>query len=567
MTVAFDMSCSWEERVVWLLPVLRRTVRGLRRAKLTFDDALQFVLAGRAVLFTGAGFSRGATNLRNAEFKTGRGFAGHLAGLVGLPAETSLEDAAEWFQRKEGKKRLIEELQQEFTAKEVTDHQLEVLKQPWKRIYSTNYDNVAEMAAAKASKRLTPATISDLIYSLPKSGTLCVHLNGYIDRIKTELSDAQIKLTDTSYLTQIVTESQWAATLRQDFDAARAVIFVGYSMADIDIRRLLYDRPELKEKSFFIVGAGIDELSKEKMSRFGTVLEIGLEGIVDAFARASASYSADTGLGPLNYCIRPFEPPASAVATFEDRYIFDLLLRGDVHLEYVWQSLHGHLVYFIDSEAAAAALNSFESGHRAVAIHSGLGNGKTAALEVLKVKAFDIGYDVYSVVGNAETLFEELQAVFKSPRKTLLIVEHYEDWFDAIDFIGKHAPGNVMLAFTSRTSVHDLMVNRLASRLKPGTLLELSVDLLGKRELEGIANLFDRYGLWGDLAAKSLRHKVDHLAKACESQWHAILIDRFNAPQIRTRFAPIIETLAKQKRYYEVVIATLVLNVLPWQLW
>lgn len=529
---------------------------------MTFDDALQFVLAGRAVLFTGAGFSRGAVNLRNTSFKTGLGLAAYLASLVGLPADTALEDAAEWFQRNKGKDRLIEELQQEFTVKDVTQHQIDVLKQGWKRVYTTNYDNVAETAAARASKRLTPATLSDMIYSLPRSGTLCVHLNGYIDRIKTDLFDAEIKLTDTSYLTQAVIDSQWAATLRQDLDAARAVVFIGYSMADIDIRRILYDRPELKNKSFFIVGPDIDPLSKDKISRFGTVLEIGLEGFNGRLVKASMSYSADAGLVPLNYCVRGFEPPAGAVAPFEDRFIFDLLLRGDVHPQYVWQSLHGHLEYFIDSKAAGTALASLESGQRAVAIHSDLGNGKTAVLEVLKVKAFDSGYDVYSVVEDGDTLFEELQAVFKSPRKTLLIVEHYADRLDAIDFIGKHAPDNIVLVFTARTSTHDLMVNRLAERLKPGTLLELPIDSLTQWELEPMVNLFDHYGLWGDLAAKSKRYKLDYLTKTCSSEWHAILIDRFKAPQIRARFAPIIETLAKQKRYYEVVIATLVLNVL-----
>jgi hypothetical protein len=529
---------------------------------LTFEDALQFVLAGRAVLFTGAGFSRGAKNLRNTPFKSGLGLAAHLAPLVGLPSTTALEDAAEWFQRKMGKDRLIEELQQEFTVKEVTQDQIDAIKQPWKRVYTTNYDNVAETAAARASKRLTPATLSDMVYELPHSGTLCVHLNGFIDRIKVDLSDAEIKLTDTSYLTQTVIDSQWAATLRHDFDAARAVIFIGYSTADIDIRRILYERPELKEKSFFIVGPGIDSLSKDKISRFGTVLEIGLEGFNAAVAKASQSYSEGSGSDPLNYCVRRFEPPSGTAAAFADQYIFDLVLRGDIRPEYVWQSLHGHLKYFIDGNAASKALAALEGGHRAVAIHSDLGNGKTAVLEALKVKAFDAGYDVYSVAHDAETLFEELQAIFKSSRRTLVVVEHYADWLEAIDFIGKNAPGNVVLAVTARASTHDLMVNRLAERLKPGSLVEVPADLLSQAELEQIVDLFDRYGLWGDLAAKSRSYKLDHLARTCHAEWHAILIDRFKAPQIRDRFAPIVETLSKQKRYYEVVIATLVLNVL-----
>jgi len=87
---------------------------------LDLEEALEFVLAGRAVLFTGAGFSSGALNLRGAPFKIGAAFANYLSKLSGLPEGTPLEDAAEWFADQNGKDRLVEELQQEFTVKQVS---------------------------------------------------------------------------------------------------------------------------------------------------------------------------------------------------------------------------------------------------------------------------------------------------------------------------------------------------------------------------------------------------------------------------------------------------------------
>ena len=173
------------------------------------------MVAGRALLFTGAGFSVGAVNLRGTPFKTGRGLAGHLANLAGLPITTELEDAAEWFVGKLGKDRLVEELQNEFTVKDVTEAHVDLLQYPWHRVYTTNYDNVAETAAAQAGKRLTPSTLGDSIHGLPKSGTLCVHLNGFIDNLNPDTLNAEIKLTNTSYLTNIVAESPWATTLQQ----------------------------------------------------------------------------------------------------------------------------------------------------------------------------------------------------------------------------------------------------------------------------------------------------------------------------------------------------------------
>jgi hypothetical protein len=123
------------------------------------------VLAGRALLFTGAGFSRGAINLRGTQFKTGRELAKHFANLTGLPEATELEDAAEWFVNTLGKERLVEELQNEFTVKAVAPAHVDLLTYPWHRVYTTNYDNVAEAAAAQGGKRLTPCVLEDTIQS------------------------------------------------------------------------------------------------------------------------------------------------------------------------------------------------------------------------------------------------------------------------------------------------------------------------------------------------------------------------------------------------------------------
>jgi hypothetical protein len=542
----------------------RRYTGRIKENALDLEEALHFVLAGRALLFTGAGFSLGAVNLRGTPFKTGRMLAGHLASLTGLPDTTELEDAAEWFAGKLGKDRLVEELQNEFTVKEVTPAHVELLRYPWQRVYTTNYDNVAETAAAQGGKRLTPATLDDSIQALPKTGTLCVHLNGFIDNLNPDTLNAEIKLTNTSYLTNIVAESPWATTLQQDMDAVRAVFFVGYSTADIDIRRLIYERPALKDKSFFVIGPQGDAVAAQKISRFGAITDLDLSGFNAALAGAASSSSGSVAQTAINYCVRQFEP-SSTSAAFEDRLVFDLFLHGDVNPEFAWQSLHGRLDYFVDAVVATTALEAFQGGWRAAAIHSDLGNGKSAAMEVLKVKAFEAGYDVFSVVKNADTLFEELQAVFKAPRPTLLIIEQYQDWLGTIDFISKNAPPSCVLALSARTAVHDIVVDRLASILRPGKVVEIPANTLRLGECERIVDLFDRYGLWGDLAARPRHRKIEHLRRTCHSEWHAILIDRFSAPQIQTRFASIIDALAKKRRFYEVVMATLVLNVLEYE--
>ncbi len=150
------------------------------------DRAIEHALDGRALLFAGAGFSRGAVNLRSRPFKTGHQFANYLAAQAGLEVGTPLDDASEEFVQKFGEDKLIDEVQGEFTAKQISKAHEQFARVPWKRIYTTNYDNVIETAYNFSSQPLTSVTTTDDIRKIPKTQTLCVHLNGYVGRVTRE---------------------------------------------------------------------------------------------------------------------------------------------------------------------------------------------------------------------------------------------------------------------------------------------------------------------------------------------------------------------------------------------
>ena len=63
-----------------------------------FEDAVEKLIDGSALLFTGAGFSDGAINLRDKPFLKSHELAKYLADSSGIKSTTlSLEDAAEAF--------------------------------------------------------------------------------------------------------------------------------------------------------------------------------------------------------------------------------------------------------------------------------------------------------------------------------------------------------------------------------------------------------------------------------------------------------------------------------------
>ena len=221
-------------------------------------EAISLAKAGKAVLFTGAGFSCGAKNsveslgnmVPNAD-----AFSKYLGALAGASQDYPLNTMAHYFQKAKGEHMLVEELLNCFTITSVSDSHREIASIPWRRVYTTNYDNCFERAASEVKRTWTPiSTDSGVSAALNR----VVHINGHIFNLEIGTLDSQIKLTHSSYSIENFQDSQWSQQLRQDFDAAKAVVFIGYSLADLDVSRILRNLGELRNKTVFIVSPNDD---------------------------------------------------------------------------------------------------------------------------------------------------------------------------------------------------------------------------------------------------------------------------------------------------------------------
>ena len=81
--------------------------------------ALQHAIDGNAILFAGAGMSKGAINLQNAEFKSGKELEKELLRRCDCPEELPLQVISEVYIDKFGLDSLITFLRQEFQLKRV----------------------------------------------------------------------------------------------------------------------------------------------------------------------------------------------------------------------------------------------------------------------------------------------------------------------------------------------------------------------------------------------------------------------------------------------------------------
>ncbi len=214
---------------------------------------------GGVILFTGAGFSIGAVNTLDKSIPLAREFSDTLADDIGerrgLPL-TLISDI--YNERKNNSSALLNLLQATFTAKAITETQKNILRYNWKRIYTTNYDDVVEHVKSPDGSNARSFSRFTLPLNLEGAQRQIVHINGYIGEIDSQSAIDEFALTLSNYLDKSLFASPWATTLRQDFELADLIIFAGYSLYDQDISVILGQNPQLREKTALFQHAALD---------------------------------------------------------------------------------------------------------------------------------------------------------------------------------------------------------------------------------------------------------------------------------------------------------------------
>ena len=110
--------------------------------------AIEHILDGNALIIMGSGASAGAKNAYD-EFPSGKTLAKHLYEMCAMVPddETDLQDAAQLYEDKFSSADLIQEIRAQLTCASYLPCHSTIYSQPWMRYYTTNYDNIALLAA------------------------------------------------------------------------------------------------------------------------------------------------------------------------------------------------------------------------------------------------------------------------------------------------------------------------------------------------------------------------------------------------------------------------------------
>jgi hypothetical protein len=532
---------------------------------MNIEEGIELALSGKSILFLGAGFSKDAQNLRGGSFKVGGELAEYLATLAGIEEKQlnkiTLDDAAEEYINVHGKDKLIDELHNEFTAKIITASQSQIASIPWRRIYTTNYDDIFEKAYAENGKKLVPVTTGDDIRNIPSGNTLCVHLNGYIDRLDRNTLMSEFKLTETSYLTSSVENSPWATLFRDDIKSARSIFFVGYSLADLDIKRILYEYESLKDKCFFVLGGSPTRTTINSCSKFGQILGLETSTFAAEAKKIITSYVPNEAIGFSSSYIEKYAIPDKNIF-YSDDDLFALFLQGNINSSFLAKSFSGEIRYFLERHQIKDTIELIQHKPTAIVFHSELGNGKTLLVEGVKFRASQAGFSVYTLLDNSDSLLEDIDKIFVDQNKKIIVIENYTDWMNQIRSILSIADDKCSFVLTSRTSAHDIHIEELSDIFADLEVKEIPVDKLTSGDISWIAKTLDEYGLWGKDKSKSLEKKLEILSSDCDSEFQGVLLELLKSPDIISRFRKIIDNIEHKKGYYLVVVTILMLNVL-----
>lgn len=141
-------------------------------------------------------------------------------------------------------------------------------------IYTTNYDRIIERAfELRKVPCYTIANIDD-IASAPANATHVVKFHG------TFSDDASLVLTESSYFDRLQFESAIDIKLRADI-LGRCLLFVGYSLSDINIRYMLYRLHKLRHRvkrdtnrlpSAYLITFGAGEVQRTLLAQWDVMV-------------------------------------------------------------------------------------------------------------------------------------------------------------------------------------------------------------------------------------------------------------------------------------------------------
>ena len=529
------------------------------------DNLIKAVAAGNVMLFLGAGFSKGSSSITGKNLPLASALANEVASLRSFDAEGDLSYATErYLSEANNKAELIELLKDTFTVKRVQPYHKFIASVPWRRVYTTNYDNVFEEAASESDIRYDIADSNDDLSQYQGRKNVCIHINGSVLKLNEDILDTSFKLTSRSYLNDDgFRTSKWYRQFKQDLENSSAILFIGYSLYDFEIKRLLHENAVYKDKVYFVNGESLGGREKFTLEQFGKVITKNVSGFSDLLK--------ENIQGKLSEIKNLEETPLLSLSKYSfcydehdvrDAEVEDFLLRGALEssvIDFVIREKKGAPILIERSQMKEAIAALIEN--KSVIITSEFGNGKTTFLRMLASKLALQNFNIFISDNANPKQLDELEGLVRQGVKGVLFIDSYDQNIPLLRKYIDLKSKSINLVLSARTHIHDRYCQQEEALSKIGSLLEFDIDKLDIDEVNSFLNILDNTTFWSDKAGAKKYKKLESITEKNKSEIASNLLDVLSSPQIIDRVNNLIGDVFAKAEYRDTAFAIALLAV------
>lgn len=540
------------------------------------EDAIMYAIEGNALLFLGAGFTHKAKNMANDEFPLGSDLCDRLIkdGEIDVTGESEndirdLGYISERYLEKNTKRDLLKLLNDQFKCKKYTDDQKEVGKIPWKRIYTTNYDNVFEKISMDLDIDREPIMPEKRSSEVLNFNHAIVHINGYINSVTEEKLDSTFKLLNSSYQKRTIPESDWAISLQNDILNAKCFICIGYSLDyDLELQQIFATDEELKNKCIFVTWEPSKRV-RSNMIKFGEIYDKGIEGFAKEIQKVSATHSTIEHTYTLN-CLREVVPLGNNTSfAIADKDVSDLFFNGTIKMETLFSA--NCFQYIVDREYSQDIIDAVAGECRAAILHSDMGNGKSILVRLLETMLLKQSKGkVYYLDRINSFLRDDLDHICMERGIKFVFVENYNRIIDSpyARIFSLYDRDDIRYIFTVRSYLNDNLYGRFLDQFKiPENRIALyDINVMSEAESIAMRNLLNKYSLWGSNSVLSQAKKLKYIQKRCNGEIKNIMLDVLKSDYMKEKIHKVIEKLFENNDLKQITLLIFICEVIALEL-
>lgn len=513
-----------------------------KEAKERLDEALFEAASGGAVCFLGAGFSAFGKSSQGSWILSSRQLSDRIRDIAGLSddEEGSLSELADFCESTpDMKMKLHDLLVSEFTVTEPSEIQRRILKLPWRAIFTTNFDDLAERALETSRVSvISPTSSND---SVVAGKTPIYYLHGRAADLIERDAPPSIVVSESNYLNLSERNRELYAELENSIYYSNKIFFIGYSLSDISIATKLFAIESLRKRSVVITRPNAGVVANSRLSKFGDVHSIGIEKFSSRIEELASNPLPTRHSQKLTH-VRPFEvAPSSVGASFDD--IQKLFISGIFEESlYLRQVLDGPSAdqYCISRQKALERIFELHGkGINRYFATASIGNGKTVFAMQFAVEARQKGFEVYFIKSNIPEVYSDLEDLLSQPGRRVFILDDMIRYRRVAHYIGQRL-GNSSIILTTGREEADAELHREISEVLNGNTRIVDLDSYNPNEISKWNTLLERWGLWEERIALDEASRSNFLSRDCNSENRSIIVSIFNSSKIGSKIEAIV---------------------------